>query len=130
MGPIGGPYLVALTQADGHVSLDMSIFTKVFADPCHNNLGPLNPVPGASVDDLVTALTAMPSVTVSAVTDSTIGGVPAKELTITAPTSFAGCTLTSDGFYRIWQLPLGATNDLTPGESDRIWVPKSMANAS
>lgn len=23
---------------------------------------------------------------------------------------------------RIWQLPLGATNDLTPGEVERIWI--------
>ncbi|HEY5520144.1 MAG TPA: hypothetical protein VIK08_05765 [Candidatus Limnocylindrales bacterium] len=121
-GTIGGPNLVALSHSDGHVVISMQLFTKVFADPCHNNLGLLSPLPGDTVDDLVTTLTKMPSVTASAVTDATIGGLPTKQLTLTAPASFTGCTLTSDGFYRIWQLPLGATNDLTPGEVDRIWI--------
>ena len=122
LGGIGGPNLVELDQIDGHATVAMQIFTKVYADPCHNNLGLLSPLPGDSVDDLVTALTKMPSVTASAVTDATIGGLPAKQLTLTAPASFTGCTLTSDGAFRVWELPLGATNDLTPGEIDRIWI--------
>ena len=30
--------------------------------------------------------------------------------------------MTADGSFEIWQLPLGATNDMTPGESDRVWI--------
>ena len=121
-GNIGGPYLVALTPTDGRSYVDMEIFNKVYADPCHNDQGLLNPLPGPSVDDLVTALKNMPSVTVSAVTNGSIGGLAAKQLTLTAPSSFAGCTLTSDGQFRVWVLPLGATNDMHPGESQQIWI--------
>ena len=52
----------------------------------------------------------------------TIGGLPAKTLTLTAPSSFAGCTLTSDGAYRIWQLPLGATFDMTQSAAWQVWI--------
>lgn len=121
-GAIPGPNLVQLNQSLGASDITFELFDKVYADPCHNDRGLLNPLPGPSVADLVAALTKMPSVTVSPVTDATIGGLPGKQLTLTAPNSFAGCTLTSDGYFRIWQLPLGATFDMTPGQARLIWI--------
>jgi hypothetical protein len=29
--------------------------------------------------------------------------------------------LSPDGF-RVWELPWGATNDLNPGQADRVWI--------
>jgi len=121
-GSEGGPYAVFLAQTYGADYVDFSIFTKVYADPCHNDKGLLTPLPGSSVDDLVTALKDMPSVTVSPVTDVTIAGVAAKHLTLTAPDNFLSCTLSGDGQFRLWELPFGATNDLDPGDSQNVYV--------
>jgi len=120
-GGIGGPYLVALDQAQGSGSVSFSIFTDVAVDPCHFN-GFANPPVGSSVDDLATALASLPGVTATSPGAVTLGGYQGKQLTLTAPASFATCTLSSDGQFRIWQLPLGATNDMSPGEVDKIWI--------
>jgi hypothetical protein len=119
-GAIDGPNLVELNQSLGVDDISFEIFDKVYADPCHNDQGLLNPLPGPTVDDLLAALAKMPSVTVSNVLDTSIGSLPARQVTITAPASFTGCTLTSDGSFRLWELPLGATNDMTPGEYEPI----------
>jgi len=63
----------------------------------------------------------MPGLTATTPTDVSLGGYQGKQLTLTAPASFDGCTLSPDGF-RVWQLPLGANNDLTPGEADKVWI--------
>ena len=123
-GNIGGPYLVALGTNDDRSYFLIEILNKpfVYADPCHNDRGFLNPLPGPSVDDLVTALKSMPSVTVSPVSDRSIGGLAAKQLMLTAPNSFADCTLTSDGQFQVWQPGWGVPDDMTPGESQQISI--------
>jgi hypothetical protein len=120
-GNIGGPYAVFLDQPQGPGAVTFSIFEDVDASPCHANSF-LSPAAGPTVDNLATALANMPGLTATAPTVATLGGYQGKQLTLTAPASFAGCTLTADGSFEIWQLPLGATNDMTPGENDRVWI--------
>jgi hypothetical protein len=116
---IGGPYAVFLDPSMGPVSNDdglveLVIFDKVYADPCHPDRGLLNPPPGPSVDDLAKALASVPSLVATTPTDVTVAGYHGKQLTLTAPTSIATCS--------VWQLPLGATNTMVPGERDRYWI--------
>ena len=120
-GKIGGPYLVLLDQPQGPGTVSFSIFEKLYADPCHYK-GLLDPLPGPSVADLASALARMPGLNATTPTDVTVAGYEGKQLTLTAPASFAGCTLSPDGKFRVWELPLGATNDMTPGERDRVWI--------
>lgn len=121
-GNIGGPYAVFLQQASGGVgSIGFTVNQTVYANPCHYDQGPLNPQPGPSVADLASALASMPGLTATTPTDVTLGGYQGKQLTLTAPASFIGCMLSPDGF-RVWELPLGATNDLNPGQADRVWI--------
>jgi hypothetical protein len=121
VGRIGGPYLayVAWTEKPGGVYF--SIFDKVAVDPCQSDSGYVDLPPQGSVEDLVTALTSMPGIEVTGVSDVSIGGSSGTQLTMKAPESFASCSLSSDG-YVVWQLPLGATNSMVPGEVDRLWI--------
>ncbi len=121
-GNIGGPYFVNLERASGSGAVLFSIFDKVYADPCHYDQGLMSPLPGPTADDLATALARMPGVDATTPTDVTLAGFQGKQLTLTAPASFSGCTLAPGGSYRVWELPLGATNDMTPGERDRVWI--------
>ncbi len=118
-GNIGGPYLVALDQPQGPGAVSFSILNKVYADPCHSEKGFLDPLPGSSVDDLATALAHLPGLTVTTPTAVTMAGLQGEQLTLTAPTSSTDCT---GGVSRVWALPLGATNDLTPGEVEKLWI--------
>ena len=107
-----------------------SIFDTVYADPCDYNKGPIAPRPGSSVDDLATALASLPNIHVTTPTDITIDGFHGKQLTLTAPASLAGCTLSPDGDIRIWDYPLGATYGMAAGERDRSGSSTSTGNAS
>jgi hypothetical protein len=120
-GFIGGPYLVDLQWVGQPGGISFQIFDAVSADPCHPEQGFLNPPPGPSVDDLATVLANMPGVKVTDLSDVSVDGYSGKQLTISAPDSFAGCTLSSDG-YVIWQLPLGSTHGMYSGERDRVWI--------
>jgi len=120
-GNVGGRYAVFLTPTSAPGGVSITSFSKVYADPCHSERGVISPTPGPAVDDLITALQSVPSLTVSPVTDTTVSGHPAKELTIAAPASFAGCTLQA-GTYRLWELPLGATNDMATGERQLLRI--------
>jgi hypothetical protein len=71
----------------GEISFE--IVENVSADPCTNAL--LDPPVGPSVDDLVTALSALEGFTVSPVTNVTVDGYRGKQFTLTAPTS--GCDM-------------------------------------
>ena len=121
VGGVAGPYAVFLNQQSGSGALNFTIFNDVYADPCHYK-GLLSPLPGPSVDDLASALASLPGLTTATPTVVTLAGYQGKQLTLTAPASFAGCTLSADGAFRIWELPLGATNDLTAGERDQVWI--------
>ena len=118
-GKIGGPYAVFLQQAAGPGAVNFQIFDKVYADPCHSDKGFLDPLPGQSVDALATALARLPGLTATTPTSVTLGDYRGTQLTLTAPPSATGCT---GGYLGIWELPLGATNDLTPGEVDKVSI--------
>jgi hypothetical protein len=117
-GHLGGPYM---TQLTGPGEVLVFVFDKVYADPCHFDQGLLNPLPGPTVDDLATALTAVPGLDTTTPTEVTFGGYAGKQLTITAPASFGGCTLSPEG-YALWELPLGALYTMGPGQGDRVWI--------
>jgi hypothetical protein len=122
-GNVGGPYGAWLVRADGRGGVGFSFFEKVYADPCHyRDPGLLDPLPGPTVDDLATALSSLPGLVATTPTDVTVSGYRGKQLTLTAPGSFDGCTLAPAGSFRIWELPLGATNDMAPGQVDRVWI--------
>ena len=121
VGGVAGPYAVFLNQQNGSGALNFTIFNDVYADPCHYK-GLLSPLPGPAVDDLASALASLPGLTTAAPTVVTLAGYQGKQLTLTAPASFTVCTLSADGAFRIWELPLGATNDLTAGERDQVWI--------
>jgi hypothetical protein len=120
-GHLGGPYFLQLAKPSAQGEVMVSIFDKVYADPCHFDQGYLTPQPGPTVDHLVAAITSMPGVESTTPTDVTFGGYAGKQLTTTAPANFAGCTLSSDG-YALWELPLGAVYTMIPRQRDRIWV--------
>jgi hypothetical protein len=120
LGKMGGAFGVFLEPASLN-TVDVTIFQDVYADPCHFDQGLREPLPGPSVDDLAAAFAAMPSITASVPTNVTFAGHRGKQLTITAPASFAGCS-PSPGGFRLWMLPLGATYDMSPGEKVRIWI--------
>ena len=116
---MGGPYAVFLDPSLGTVANDdglveLVIFDKVYADPCHVDRGLLNPPPGPSVDDLAKALASVPSLVATTPTDVTEAGYHGKQLTLTAPTSIATCS--------VWELPMGAANTMVPGERDTYWI--------
>jgi len=116
---MGGPYAVFLdpslvTASDDDGLVELVIFDKVYADPCHPDKGLLSPSPGPSVDDLAKALASVPSLVATTPTDVTAAGYHGKQVTLTAPTSIATCS--------VWELPMGAANTMGPGERDTYWI--------
>lgn len=116
---MGGPYAVFLDPSLGTVSNDdglveLVVFDKVYADPCHVERGLVAPPPGPSVDDLANALARLPGLAATTPSDVALGGYHGKQLSLTAPTSIAACS--------VWQLPLGASDTMVPGERDRYWI--------
>ena len=121
-GEIPGPNLAILEREGRSTGINFQLFDTVWADPCDFDRGALEPPVGQSVDDLVSALVAMPTIEVSRPSDVTLGGRDATSLVLTAPATSEGCTLDDEGRLRIWQLPLGATLSLAPGEQTRVWI--------
>jgi hypothetical protein len=124
LGNVGGPNAVFLDKArgagSGGASIALSLGQKIYADPCTDR-GFLDPQPGSTVDDLASALAHLPGFAVTAPTAVTLDGYSGMQLTLTAPDTFAGCALPSDG-YRIWQLPLGAVFSFLTGERMTVWI--------
>jgi hypothetical protein len=114
VGRLGGPYGFQLGPTAAPDTLWFHIFDKVYADPCHDHETFLDPLPGPSVDELADALAALPWLSATAATDVTLGDRPARQVTLTAPVSGEFC--------RVWQLPLGANNDMFPGEQQRVSI--------
>jgi hypothetical protein len=80
---------INLIPESGDGELTFEIVENVSADPCTDEV--LDPPVGPSVDDLVTALSALEGFDVSPVTNENIDGYRGKQLTLTAPTS--GCDM-------------------------------------
>ncbi len=116
--PTISPHLVAIYQnSPDPPGLGLIIVQTdyVYADPCSPLDGPLIPPVGPTVDDLVTALTAQPQTTSTAVTDVTISGFAGKHLEIEF-TSEGSCTRISR-----WDSE-GGTREAIDGEHDELWI--------
>ena len=118
---MGGPYFVSIGRPFRPGGVAFSIFEKVYADPCHPGQGLIDPQPGPTVADLATALAGRPGLDPTTPTDVTVDGYAGKQLTLTAPASFDGCTISESG-YVIWELPLGGTRALSPSEREQVWI--------
>jgi len=115
VGKVGGEYAAYLDKPSGSgAAVAFSLSQSIFADPCKDR-GLLDPQPGPTVDDLASALAGLPGFGVTTPTEVTVDGYRGKQLTLTAPDTFDGCTLSRDG-YRVWQLPVGAIFSFTPGQ--------------
>jgi hypothetical protein len=117
VGKVGGPYAAYLDRApvgNGDAYIEITLSQNIYADPCHDR-GFLAPQPGPTVDDLAAALARQPGLVAAASTEVTVDGYSGKQLTLTAPASFAACTLSPDG-YRLWRLPLGGIFSFNPGQ--------------
>ena len=119
-GNIGGPYYAGVSPAGSLSAVNFWNSEKVYADPCHFDQGFEDPPVGPSVDDLALAL-ANSSIGGSFPTSVTVDGYKGKELTVTAPASFDGCTLSPDGFA-LWQLPLGLRYGMVAGQTSRFFI--------
>jgi len=114
------------TQAElgrdgGGAGLVFTIVEGVYADPCHNDRGLIDPPVGPTVDDLVAALAGLPGITVSGPSDTTIGGLPAVTMTLTAPSVTEGCTAEPQApLFKLWGVP--EWHELGPGQRNRLWV--------
>ena len=119
---VGGPYAVFLQKSYGPGNISFTLQQSLYADPCHLSAGFLKASPGPNPNDLASALAAMPHLTAAGPAQTSIGGYSAQEVTLKAPTDTTGCDLAPGGVFRIWQLPLGGTEDLYPGATDHLWV--------
>ena len=120
-GHIGGPNAVWLGPVKGDDVVSFQRFDKVFTDPCHPEPGALVPAIGPAASDLVDRIVTRPGLAPTTKTVTTVGGLPATllELRLNGSTTLGDCT---NGKYELWELPLGAVNELRPGMSERVWV--------
>jgi hypothetical protein len=96
------------------VGVAFPVVENVVADPCATTL--LDPPVGPSVDELVAALADLDGFSATAPEDVTVGGFPAKRLTVTAPANVDDtCEL---GTWATRQ----RTNGVGAGESNDLYV--------
>jgi hypothetical protein len=114
---IGGPYAVWAGPAATGESLSFQLFDKVYPDPCQHSAA-LNPPP-KTAQSLAAAIAAMSGIQTTVEHDVVVGGTSGTRLTLQGPNSVANCT---NQMYRLWELPLGATNELNPGMVQRVWI--------
>jgi hypothetical protein len=108
-----GPYAVFLSTADGAATDGPAVLAlvnsaEVFTDPCQD----LSDSTPASPNDFVAAVAALRGVTVTAPKDVPVGGLPGKQVTLTAPPN--SCGGAGDLFMT---LPLGHEFGLNPGDT-------------
>lgn len=121
-GNTSGPYLANVGKGTEEIGgVYFQLFEQVAVDPCQSEQGFVDPPVGPTADDLVTALSNMPGIEVTDVSDVTVDGFSGTRLTISAPDSFDDCSLSDDG-YVIWRLPLGATYAPGPGDATQVWI--------
>lgn len=125
-GKVGAEYL-AFANPTGREApsggVTFSSFVIVATDPCHpDSYGAYEfAFPSGSVDNLVSSLVNMDGTDASTPVDVEVDGYAGKQLTLTAPASFEGCTLSPDG-YVVWQLPLGTKYSFVAGQRSRLWI--------
>ncbi len=106
----------------GEVKFITWVLTHVFSDVCQ--WGTLVDV-GTTVDELVTALRQQDDRVASAPTSVTLGGFPAKRLTLTVPADLDAATCTN-GVLRYWPAPGPDLSDgdccAPPGSTDWVYI--------
>jgi hypothetical protein len=112
-GRLGGPYLTILGTATTDL-LDFTFIDKVISNPCDPTRTVMNPQPGSSAAELANAMANLPLLQSTMPTDVTIGGRPAKHLTLTAPPAGRTCAA--------WTDPLGNDYEIAPGASLPVWI--------
>ena len=121
-GGIGGQYFASLNPIGRPGGVNFLDAGNLYADACHFDAGmrdPSFPPAGPAPKDLAYALANIGSYNTSGPSDITLAGYTGKELTLRAPDSFDGCTLSPDG-YAVWQLPLGANYTMQAGQISRL----------
>jgi hypothetical protein len=108
-----GSYVVFLSTADGvgndgPATLALMNSALVFTDPCQDGV---DSTP-ASPKDFVAAVAALRGVTVTAPKDVTLGGLPGKQVTLTAPPNSCG-----GAGVLFMTLPLGHEFGLNAGDT-------------
>lgn len=123
-GKVGGEYL-AFANPTGRSApsggVVFSSFILVSRDPCHLDSGYEFAFPSGSVDNLVSSLVNMRGTDASTPIDVKVDGYSGKQLTLTAPASFDGCTLSPDG-YVVWQLASGTNYPFVASQRSRLWI--------
>ena len=119
-GKIGGPNFAEPARRSGGRN---SFHTpdQVPADPCDPDKG-FVALTDKSVDGLVAAISERPMVTYSDVVETTLGGYPARQLTITGPDTYEGCRLTETNEMPVWKLPLGLVWSIPAGRTSTITI--------
>jgi hypothetical protein len=110
--PTAGGILAPSTNPNGSGwGLFFFTFTdNLFADPCDFSEGPLQPVPGPGVNDLVQAMTTLPRMRASEAVAIEVDGYSGFQFELTAPDDEASCP---DG---------GAAVYTVPGWEDALYV--------
>ena len=115
----GGPNVAELWREGAPGGLAFQTPAEVAVDPCDRSKG--LEVVGPSVDALVTALGAMPSIAVSEVADTAVDGYAGKQMTITAPDANDECSSAPEAI-RLWVLPLGLAWTIPAGASIHVSI--------
>jgi hypothetical protein len=100
--------------------IEFQIASNVYPDPCHSLAGPADPPIGATVDDLVTAMTTLVGFQAGPVTDITIGGLPAKAFDLTNEIDQSTCD--AQGLRTFVFANSSGSSGVGTGERQRIYV--------
>jgi hypothetical protein len=104
----------------GGRGIEFQTASNVYPDPCHSSAGAADPPIGGSVDDLVTAMTNLVDFQAGPVTDTTIGGVPAKAFDLTNEIDQSTCD--AESLRTFIFASGGGTGGVGTGERQRIYV--------
>jgi hypothetical protein len=118
-GNIGGPNAVWMGPAATGNDLSFQLNLKVFKDPCHPERGAVALPPTPTVDALVSALTDLRGLADTTPRSTTLAGLPATTFRLRLEGPLGACT---NATHVLWQLPLGATNELQVGMLEHVWI--------
>lgn len=99
--------------------LTFVIVENLVADACLAEPVPADPPIGLTVDDLVGGLERLPGFTATPVESATVGGLPARALTVIAPT-VGECGSTAGGHS--WIVSPTRTNGVAQGERNELFI--------
>ena len=108
--------LIWYTPGEPSWAVGFWIVDNVYVDPCDSAAGELDPPVGPLVEDLVTALSAMPGFEASAPVDVTVGAFEGKQIDLTVLDSGADCAEAL-----LWSAGEDKT-DMAPGSTTRVLI--------